>query len=87
MESTSTTYIFPAREAKAFTFMMSQPLLCTEHLFVLAWCYFAEVIDHYDERNNEHKYESFTNMFKSFGWALFIASIAAQIFFGKQKGW
>jgi len=33
------------------------------------------VVDHYDERDNEHKYRAFARLFKVLGWGSFIASI------------
>jgi hypothetical protein len=33
------------------------------------------VVDHYDERNNEHKYQVFAKTFKYLGWGLFGASL------------
>ena len=33
------------------------------------------VVDHYDERDNEHKYQLFAKCFKFLGWGLFGASI------------
>ena len=33
------------------------------------------VIDHYDQRNNEHKYKFFAKVVSGFGWFLFGASL------------
>ena len=32
------------------------------------------IVDHYDERDNEHKYKTFAKVFKYLGWGLFGAS-------------
>lgn len=37
------------------------------------------VVDHYDKRNNEHKYRKFAAAFKVAGWGLFIGSLALSI--------
>lgn len=37
------------------------------------------VIDHYDERDNEHKYQAIGRLFKFTGWSLFILSLAYSI--------
>lgn len=45
------------------------------------------VIDHYDRRNNEHKYQAFASIFKALGWGLFIASIVANFALFSGQGW
>lgn len=44
----------------------------------------AEVIDHYDRRNNERKYKSFTKSFKYIGWTLFGTALVLHIFMGRK---
>ena len=40
------------------------------------------VIDHYDKRNNERKYEILAKIFKYLAWGLFVIAIAHQLFIG-----
>lgn len=36
-------------------------------------------IDHYDKRDNEHKYEKFANFSKKAGWILFVGALIVHI--------
>lgn len=37
------------------------------------------VVDHYDERDNEHKYQAFAKIFTLLGWGLFAVSVVWHI--------
>jgi len=39
-------------------------------------------IDHYDKRDNEHKYKRFANLSKKVGWFFFFAALIIQILHG-----
>ncbi len=38
------------------------------------------VVDHYDERDNEHKYQTFAKVFRYLGWSLFVLAGLYHIF-------
>lgn len=61
--------------------LSDEPLWIMYSAFICgALVYLAEVIDHYDKRDNEHKYKNFGKVVGKTGWGLFIISLTLWVY-------
>ena len=73
-------YLPGGRRSRGGIHLHDEPALIMYAAFICGCLVMLSVIiDHYDKRNNEHKYKTFAKVFKYIGWGLFWVSVVWNI--------